>query len=152
MSEYQYYEFQAIDMSELRSYSTRALGQLSASLESLAWFPRIDGDLLHVAAETSRSLGKMNLDPNEVRTWVGKPRLLRRIARTSGRRYAPRPKPAMNAKPQCGPYPTAAWSSYFQRIGSISAPKIDFTGAPTLPTCRPLHFDGLSPIDSRRTT
>ena len=48
------------------------LGQLSASLESLASFLRIDGDLLHVAAETSRSLGNTNLDRNEVRTWVGK--------------------------------------------------------------------------------
>ena len=48
------------------------LSQLSASLESLASFLRIDGDLLHVAAETSRSLGNTNLDRNEVRTWVGK--------------------------------------------------------------------------------
>ena len=49
-----------------------ALGQLSASQESLASFLRIDSDLLHVAAETSRSLGNTNLDRNEVRTWVGK--------------------------------------------------------------------------------
>jgi hypothetical protein len=48
------------------------LGQLSASLESLASFLRIDADLLHVAAETSRPLGDTNLDRNEVRAWVGK--------------------------------------------------------------------------------
>lgn len=48
------------------------LGQLSGSLESLASFLRIDGDLLHVAAESSRPLGDANLDRNEVRAWVGK--------------------------------------------------------------------------------
>ena len=48
------------------------LGQLSASLDSLASFLRIDGDLLHVAAETSRSLGNTNLDRNEVPNVVGK--------------------------------------------------------------------------------
>jgi hypothetical protein len=48
------------------------LGQLSASLESFASFLRIEGDLLDAAAETSRPLGDMNLDRNEVRAWVGK--------------------------------------------------------------------------------
>jgi hypothetical protein len=48
------------------------LGQLSASLESLAEFLRIDGDLLHVAAEASPPIGDAGLDRDDVRTWVGK--------------------------------------------------------------------------------
>jgi hypothetical protein len=48
------------------------LGQLSASLESLAEFVRIDGDLLHVAAEASPTTGDTGLDRDEVRVWVGK--------------------------------------------------------------------------------
>ncbi|MBM4094013.1 MAG: hypothetical protein FJ276_32090 [Planctomycetes bacterium] len=48
------------------------LGQLSASLGSLAEFLRIDGDLLHVAAEASPPMGDTGLDRNEVRVWVGK--------------------------------------------------------------------------------
>jgi hypothetical protein len=48
------------------------LAQPSASLDSLTSFLRIDGDLLSVAAETSRSIGNTNLDRNEVRTWVNK--------------------------------------------------------------------------------
>ena len=48
------------------------LGQLSASLESLAEFLRIDGDLLHVAAEASPPIGDAGLDRDEVRAWVGK--------------------------------------------------------------------------------
>jgi hypothetical protein len=48
------------------------LGQLSASLESLAEFLRIGGDLLHVAAEASPPIGDTGLDRNEVRLWVGK--------------------------------------------------------------------------------
>jgi len=47
------------------------LGQLSPSLESLAEFLRIDGDLLHVAAEASRPLADARLDRDEVRTWIG---------------------------------------------------------------------------------
>jgi hypothetical protein len=47
------------------------LGQLSASLESLAGFLRIDGDLLHVAAEASRPLGESGLNRSEIREWVG---------------------------------------------------------------------------------
>ena len=48
------------------------LGQLSASLQSLVDFLRIDGDLLHVAAEASPPIGDSGLDRNEVRLWVGK--------------------------------------------------------------------------------
>jgi hypothetical protein len=48
------------------------LGQLSASLESLAEFLRIDGDLLHVAAEVSPPIGDTDLDQDDVRGWVGK--------------------------------------------------------------------------------
>lgn len=46
------------------------LGQLSASLESLAEFLRIDGDLLHVAAEASPPLGDTGINRDEVRAWV----------------------------------------------------------------------------------
>jgi len=48
------------------------LGELSASLESLAEFLRIDGGLLHVAAEASPPLGDSGLDREAVRAWVGK--------------------------------------------------------------------------------
>ena len=48
------------------------LGQLSASLESLAEFLRIGGDLLDVAAEASVPIGDTGLDRDEVRLWVGK--------------------------------------------------------------------------------
>jgi hypothetical protein len=48
------------------------LGQLSASLESLAEFLRIDGDLLHVAAEASPPIGDTGLDRSDVRAWVGR--------------------------------------------------------------------------------
>ena len=48
------------------------LGRLSASLESLAEFLRIDSDLLEVAAEASQPLGDAGLDRDEVRAWVGK--------------------------------------------------------------------------------
>ncbi|MBI5526019.1 MAG: hypothetical protein HY897_06760 [Deltaproteobacteria bacterium] len=48
------------------------LGQFSASLESLAEFLRIDGDLLHVAAEASQSLEDSALNRDEIRAWVGK--------------------------------------------------------------------------------
>jgi hypothetical protein len=46
------------------------LGQLSASLESLAEFLRIDSDLLHVAADASSPLGDTRIDRDEVRAWV----------------------------------------------------------------------------------
>jgi predicted GIY-YIG superfamily endonuclease len=48
------------------------LGQLSASLESLAEFLRIDSDLLQVAAEASSPAGDSSIDRDEVRAWVGK--------------------------------------------------------------------------------
>jgi hypothetical protein len=48
------------------------LGQLSASLESLAEFLRIDDDLLHVAAEASPPISDTSLDRDEVRVWVSK--------------------------------------------------------------------------------
>jgi len=48
------------------------LGELSASLESLAEFLRIDGDLLHVAAKASQPLGDTGVDRDAVRAWVGK--------------------------------------------------------------------------------
>ena len=48
------------------------LGQLSASLESLAEFLRIDGNLLHVAADASQPFGDTGLDRDEVRAWIGK--------------------------------------------------------------------------------
>lgn len=47
------------------------LGHLSASLESFAEFLRIDGDLLHVAAEASPPINDAGLDRYEVRGWVG---------------------------------------------------------------------------------
>ena len=47
-------------------------GQLSASLESLASFLRVDRDLLFVAAENSKPLGDTNLRRNEARAWVGR--------------------------------------------------------------------------------
>jgi hypothetical protein len=48
------------------------LGQLSASLESLAEFLRIDGDLRHVAAESSPPLAGVGIDRDDVRAWIGK--------------------------------------------------------------------------------
>ncbi len=48
------------------------LGQLSASLESLADFLRIDDDLLHVAAEASAPIADAGLDRDEVKTWVSR--------------------------------------------------------------------------------
>src|ERR1019366_2557406 len=47
------------------------LGQLSASLESLAEFLRIDDDLLHVAAEASPPISEVGIDRKEVATWIG---------------------------------------------------------------------------------
>jgi hypothetical protein len=48
------------------------LGELSPSLESLAEFLRIGGDLLHVAASTSRPLREAAPHRAEVRAWVGR--------------------------------------------------------------------------------
>lgn len=47
------------------------LGQLSASLVSLAEFLRIDDDLLHVAAKASSPLADLVLDRDEFLAWVG---------------------------------------------------------------------------------
>ena len=47
------------------------IGQLSASLESLASFLRVDRDLLSVAAENSKPLGNTDLRRDEARAWVG---------------------------------------------------------------------------------
>ena len=46
------------------------LGQLSASLESLASFLRIDEDLLCAAAQASADLSDTHLSHDEVRAWV----------------------------------------------------------------------------------
>ena len=48
------------------------LGQLSASLESLAEFLYIDRDLLEVAAQASPSLERPTLDREDVRGWIAK--------------------------------------------------------------------------------
>ena len=48
------------------------LGQLSASLESLADFLRIDPSLLHVAAQASRPLGDVGQKQEEIGKWVAK--------------------------------------------------------------------------------
>jgi len=48
------------------------LGQLSASLESLADFLRIDPDLLEIAAQMSRPLEHACPEPEEIRKWIGK--------------------------------------------------------------------------------
>ncbi len=47
-----------------------ALGQLSASLASLADFLRIDDDLLQVAAQASEPLQEETLRPDAVRAWI----------------------------------------------------------------------------------
>lgn len=50
------------------------LGQLSASLESLASFLRIDEDLLYAAAQASAAVGETQLSRDDVRAWVaGRP-------------------------------------------------------------------------------
>jgi hypothetical protein len=48
------------------------LGQLSASLESLVDFLRIDADLLEIAAQASRLLAQASPKPAEIREWIGK--------------------------------------------------------------------------------
>ena len=48
------------------------LGQLSASLESLVEFLRIDTDLLHVAARASQPMVDVREKQEEIRKWVGK--------------------------------------------------------------------------------
>jgi len=46
------------------------LGQISGSLDELADFLRIDGDLLDVAAEASEIMGETQLSREEVHAWV----------------------------------------------------------------------------------
>ena len=48
------------------------LCQLSASLESLVEFLRIDTDLVHVAARASQPMGDARQTKEEIRKWVGK--------------------------------------------------------------------------------
>lgn len=48
------------------------LGQLSASLESLAQFLRIDEDLVDVAAQASRPMVDIREKEEQIRKWVGK--------------------------------------------------------------------------------
>ncbi len=60
-----------LDDEDLEPPVPPGLGQLSASLESLASFLRISGDLLHVASRTSAPLRDTKLDRNEVRAWIG---------------------------------------------------------------------------------
>src|SRR5204863_275010 len=104
VSEYQYYEFVAIDrplddaeLSEVRSLSTRARitatgfaneyhwGDLSAAQRALADFLRIDDDLLAIAAQTSPPLQETTGEPGDVAAWVArlpvaeKDRLLTRV-------------------------------------------------------------------------
>jgi hypothetical protein len=47
------------------------LGQLSASLESLVDFLRIDTNLLETAAQASRPLEQTSPEPGEIRKWIG---------------------------------------------------------------------------------
>jgi hypothetical protein len=60
-----------IDSKEAEPPVPPGLGQLSASLDSLADFLRIDGDLLHVAAKASSPLPDLALDRDEFLAWVG---------------------------------------------------------------------------------
>jgi hypothetical protein len=46
------------------------LGKLTASLDAMAEFLRIDRDLIDVAAQTSRPMNEMSTTPAEVHTWV----------------------------------------------------------------------------------
>lgn len=53
----------------------RGLGQLSASLEGLAEFLRIDNDLLHVAAEDSSPMGEageVGINRKDMAAWIAK--------------------------------------------------------------------------------
>jgi hypothetical protein len=48
------------------------LGQLSASLESMVDFLRIDPDLLEIATQAGRPLAQARPNPAEIRKWIGK--------------------------------------------------------------------------------
>jgi hypothetical protein len=61
-----------IDDAEVEPPVPPGLGQLSASLESLVEFLRIDEDLLHVAAESSPAMAEAGIDRHEARAWVGR--------------------------------------------------------------------------------
>lgn len=65
-----------VQMGELEEEATEppvppGLGQLSASLASLADFLRIDDDLLHIAAQASAPLEEKTVQRDAVRAWVG---------------------------------------------------------------------------------
>ena len=61
-----------LDGDEVEPRVPAGLGQLSASLESLVEFLRIDTDLLDVAATASPLLDRMEPKPAEVRGWLAK--------------------------------------------------------------------------------
>lgn len=61
-----------LDDEEVEPPVPPGLGQLSASLESLVEFLRIDTDLLHVAARASQPMGDAREKQEEIRKWVGK--------------------------------------------------------------------------------
>lgn len=61
-----------LDDDELEPPVPPGLGQLSASLESLADFIRIDRDLLHVAGEASATIAATKLDRKKLRGWVSR--------------------------------------------------------------------------------
>ncbi len=61
-----------LDGKEVEPPLPPGMGRLSASLESLASFLRVDRDLLFVAAENSKPLGDTNPRRDEARTWVGR--------------------------------------------------------------------------------
>ena len=61
-----------LDDEEVEPPVPPGLGQLSASLESLVEFLRIDTDLLHVAARANQPMGDAREKQEEIRKWVGK--------------------------------------------------------------------------------
>jgi hypothetical protein len=61
-----------LDDEELEPPVPAGLSQLSASVEALAEFLRIDRDLLHVAARSSPQLRKVEYHPKEVTEWVAR--------------------------------------------------------------------------------
>ncbi len=59
-----------LDEEETEPPVPAGLGQLSASLESLTQFLRIDGDLLHVAAQASAPMEEVMPRRDEVHAWI----------------------------------------------------------------------------------